>query len=219
MRTYYDAITEFIFAEDAPGKADVIFVPGGNYPDAAEHAAGLWLQGLSPLICVSGRYSKAAGCFDGDSRFETECDYLTSVLRSCGVPGEAIIPERKATFTWENAIFSRRELEKRGISAGKAILSCQNWHARRCLMYYQQQFPQTQFLVSPVSTRGITRDNWMLDREKTDIVLGEVERCGAQFHEILHHLAEGNRFCTPDDWSSPFGQTGVTDEQTHRDRP
>ena len=41
MGEFYDAISDFIFVEDTPQKADVIFVPGGNYPDAAVHAATL----------------------------------------------------------------------------------------------------------------------------------------------------------------------------------
>lgn len=206
MDRYYDAITDFIFVQDDPAASDVIFVPGGDYPDAAEGAAGLYRKGFSPFICVSGRYSKSAGQFEKDARFETECDYLKDVLLHRGVPESAIIPEREATFTWENAIFSRRALERRGIACRRAILSCQNWHARRCLMYYRQQFPETEFRVCPVSTRGITRENWTKDPDKIDVVLGEVERCGAQFHEILKHLDEGRDYCRPDDWASPLGR-------------
>ena len=96
-----------------------------------------------------------------------------------------------------NAIFSRKVCESRHIKVQKAILCCQNWHARRCLMYYGQQFPETQFFVCPVSTRGITRDNWYLDPERADVVLSEVERCGAQFHEIVRHYQEGKAYCRP----------------------
>ena len=52
-------------------------------------------------------------------------------------------------------------------------------------MYYQEQFPRTQLIVCPVVTQGISRENWYLDEKKIDVVLGEVERCGSQFHEIL----------------------------------
>lgn len=74
-------------------------------------------------------------------------------------------------------------------------------------MYYGQQFPQARLLVCPVSTRGITRDNWYLDPVKADLVLSEVERCGAQFHEIVRHFSQGKDYQTPDDWKSPFGKT------------
>ena len=57
MGKFYDAISDFIFVEDTPQKADVIFVPGGNYPDAAVHAAALYRQGFAPYILPSGKYS------------------------------------------------------------------------------------------------------------------------------------------------------------------
>ncbi|MCR5160515.1 MAG: hypothetical protein K6C06_01985, partial [Lachnospiraceae bacterium] len=51
--------------------------------------------------------------------------------------------------------------------------------------YYKQQFPKTRILVCPVVTRGITKDNWFLDEEKTRTVLGELSRCGEQFACML----------------------------------
>jgi len=208
---YLDGITDFIFVSDQPERADVIFVPGGNYPEAAENAARLYHEGYAPFICPSGKYAKAVGHFRGPGKedgtfYGTEWAYLKDVLLKLGVPEEAILKEDRATFTWENAIFSREVCEKAGIEVKTAILSCQNWHARRCLMYYGQQFPDARILVCPVATRGITRDNWYLDPVKADLVLSEVERCGAQFHEIVRHYGEGKDYRTPDDWKSPFGK-------------
>ena len=180
---FYQGITEFIFVRHELKKADIIFVPGGNYPEAAEHAARLFQRQYAPLILPSGRYSILEGAFQGP--YETEWEYLRDILLKSGVPREAILKEDRATFTYENAIESRKVTERLGLKINRAILSCQAFHARRCLMYYQEQFPETEFLVSPVETRGISRENWFLDREKIDVVLGEVERCGSQFHEIL----------------------------------
>ena len=188
MERFFDCLTEFIFLEDEPEKADVIFVPGGNYPEGAERAAALFHGGFAPLIIPSGRYSKPAGRFTGDPRFSTEWEYLQDILRRRGVPEEAILREDRATFTWENAIFSRQVLAERGVDVRKALLVCQAFHARRCFMYYRQQFPETALIMCPVVTRNITRENWYRDPEKIDVVLGEVERCGAQFHEIMKDL-------------------------------
>ncbi len=182
---FYDAITSFIFVEDKPEKADVIFLPGGAYPESAVNAARLYREGYAPYVLPSGRWARWEGRFLADPRFDTEWEYLRDILLKHGVPDSAILKEDRATFTWENAIYSRILLENEGIKAEKAILSCQNWHARRCLLYYQEQFPDTDILVCPVETKGITRDNWYLDEDKIDRVLGEVERCGSQFHDIL----------------------------------
>lgn len=184
---FFDCITDFIFLEDVPEKADVIFVPGGNYPDSARHAARLYAQGYAPLVLPSGRYPKPVGTFldpEGKNR-RTEWEYLHDILIEAGVPEQAILKEDQATFTWENAIYSKRLLELMQIHVKKAIIACQAYHARRCRMYYQEQFSDVELLVCPIVTKGITRDNWYLDEQKIDIVLGEVERCGNQFHEIM----------------------------------
>ena len=117
--------------------------------------------------------------------YETEFDYLHDILVKNGVNEAAILRENQATFTYQNAIFSRQVLETAGIPVKWVILCCQAFHARRALLYYQEQFPETEFVVCPVVTRGIDRDTWMKTGEGIDTVLGEVERCGSQFHEIL----------------------------------
>lgn len=213
---FYDCITEFIFVEDEPQRSDLIFVPGGSYPDAAERAAILYHDGYAPYVMPSGRYSILRGRFvppedevlakkqdddlsnqfkalktmeDGQQTcggYETECDYLCDILRRCGVPERAILREDQATFTYENAIFSRKRAEELGLQIHRAILCCQAFHARRCLMYYQEQFPDTEFLVCPVVTKGISRGSWYQTRQGIDRVLGELERCGGQFHEIMY---------------------------------
>ena len=62
---------------------------------------------------------------------------LKNVLLKNGVPEEAILMENQATFTYENAIFSRQVTDLHKIQVKKAILCCKTYHARRSLMYYQ----------------------------------------------------------------------------------
>ena len=169
---FFDCITDFIFVEHEPERADVIFVPGGDYPESARRAAALYSQGYAPLVLPSGRFSKLRGFFpDPEGRGRaTEWEYLRDILKKCGVREDAILKEDRATFTWENAICSRQLLESMQIEAEKAIIVCQAFHARRCLMYYQEQFPRTRLLVCPVVTQGIKRDNWYLDERKIDLL-------------------------------------------------
>ncbi len=190
---FYDAITDFIFVEDEPEKSDIIFLPGGDFSESAMHAAKLYKEGYAPLILPSGKYSIKKKSFispDGKD-YETECDYFCAVLKNAGVPYQAILKEPEAAFTWENAIYSRKITDREGFMIRRAIIICQAFHARRCLMYYQQQYPDTKFFVCPVVTKGISRENWFLSRDGIDTVLGEVERCGTQFHEIIADAAGG----------------------------
>lgn len=181
---FWQCITDFIFVEDEPQRADIIFVPGGNYPDAAQYAAELYSQGLAPYVLPSGRYSILKGEFER-AGYETECDYLCDILRCGGVPEDAVIRENQATFTYENAVYSRKRVEELDIPVHRAILCCQAFHARRSLMYYQEQFPDAEILVCPVVTKGIDRNTWHRTEQGIDTVLGEMERCGGQFHEIM----------------------------------
>lgn len=190
---FYDAITEFIFVQNSPSPSDIIFVPGGVYGEVALHAAELYHRKLAPLILVSGKYSILTDRFTGAvspapftrNPYTCESDFLGDILLQNGVPEAAIIYERRASYTYENAKFSKTLVNEQDIHVHSAILSCQAYHARRCLLYYQEQFPDTDFYVSPVETRGINRNSWHSSPEQIDIVLQELERCGSQFHEIM----------------------------------
>lgn len=184
MTKFLQDITNFIFLEDEPKKADVIFIPGSNEGELARTAAKLYHKGYAPLLIPSGKYAKWTG-HSLVEEFETESDHFAKILMEEGVPESAIIKEREATYTYQNAIFTRKILDERGIEVKRALLCCQAYHARRSKLYYQVLFPDTEILVCPTVTKEIAKDNWFKSREKIDKVLSEMERCGAQFHEIV----------------------------------
>lgn len=70
---------------------------------------------IAPYVLPSGRYSKLLGSFSGVSsknhiynkEYETEWEFLKDVLIKNGVKEEAILKEDKATFTYENALYSK----------------------------------------------------------------------------------------------------------------
>lgn len=189
---FIEDITDFIFVEHQPEKADVIFIPGGDQGALAVTAAKLYREGYAPWVLPSGRFSKPVGrCMIPG--YETEWEFLRDILVEHGVPKEAVLEERQATFTYENAIFSRKVTDAFGIEVKRAILCSQACHARRALLYYEVLYPDTEFFVCPAVTRGISRDNWFLEEDKIDVVLGELERCGSQFHEILRQYGGTGR--------------------------
>ena len=192
-------VTNFIFLEDAPKPADVIFVPGNSHAEPSELAAQLYAQGLAPRVLPSGRYAIGRGEFAGQTsgahtyvgRFETEWAFMRHVLLQNGVPDTAILREDEATYTYQNAIYSRRRTDAERILVRRALLCCMPQHARRAKMYYETLYPDAQLLVCPVKDAPFTRDSWMLEPEGIDAVLGELERCGAQFHDIMRELLAG----------------------------
>lgn len=193
---FLNQITEFIFVEDKPEKSDVIFIPGSGFPQLAEEAAKLYHQGMAPYILPSGRYSILNGKFAGvqekkelyDGEYETEWEFLKEVLKKNHVSEEHILREDKATYTYENAIYSRKVTDCLGMEIKKAILCCKPYHARRSLLYYQLLYPETQFFVRPIQDSDVKRENWYLTEKGIRLVFGEVQRIGEQFVDITREM-------------------------------
>ena len=191
-------ITNFIFVEDKPQAADIIFIPGGCCPELPEQAASLYHKGFAPLLLPSGGLSvkmekwpgptSKADIYNGD--YKNDCEFYTDVLLKSSVPGSAIIGEDKSGHTRNNAFFSRKVVDENSLTIQRAIIVCKSFHSRRCLMLYQLAFPETELYVVPVDCEGITRDTWYRFESGIDCVLGELARCGNQFvgdiKEYLH---------------------------------
>lgn len=84
-----------------------------------------------------------------EGRFETEWAFMRAVLMANGVPENAILREDEATFTYQNAIYSRRRTDAEKLTVRRALLCCMPIHARRAKMYYQTLFPETELLICP----------------------------------------------------------------------
>ncbi|MCI5650197.1 MAG: YdcF family protein [Fusicatenibacter sp.] len=192
---FLNNFTDFIFVEHEPKEADIIFIPGNGFPQMALEAAKLWKEGYAKWILPSGRYSTLVGHFSGvmamqerfSNNYRTEWEFLHEVLRSEGVPDEVILREEQATYTYENALMSKKVTDEKGLEIHQAIICCKSHHARRCQMYYQLVYPDAELLICP-SDAEVSRENWHTTAEGIDLVLGEIERCGGQFHKILRDL-------------------------------
>lgn len=195
------AVTDFVFVEHPPEKADVILIPGSRKIEHALHAAALYRAGYAPWVLPSGRFAVSNGHFKGvperyqadyPDAYETEWAFLRAVLMRHGVPESAILREDNATYTWENARFSRDVLVRLGIPCRTAILACHAFHARRALLYYQAAMPRTRFVVCPAQTPGYARADWFLTDKGRRCVLGEVERLGGQIGEVFSAMLDEN---------------------------
>lgn len=189
-------ITRFIFLEDAPHKSDVIFVPGNGHAEPSELAARLYAEGYAPYVLPSGRYAIGSSGFVGQKSgsreyagdFTTEWAFMRHILMENGVPDSAILREDEATYTYQNAINSRRRTDDMKLDVRSGILCCMPVHARRAKMYYQTLYPDAHLFVCPAPGTPVTRDTWMHEPDGIDAVLGELSRCGGQFHDILKEI-------------------------------
>ena len=182
-------ISDFIFVSEEPQKVDAIFLPGGSHPEQPEYAAELYRKGLAEWIVPSGGVSvkekkwhgvrSKAEIYNGDYR--SDCEFFTDVLVKNGVLPTAIIEENKSGHTRDNAFFSRKAVDEKGVTIKSAIIVCKAFHARRCLMLYQMAFPNVDMIVCPVHCYNITKENWYTTEKGTERVFGELARCGNQF--------------------------------------
>ncbi|MCL2463185.1 MAG: YdcF family protein [Defluviitaleaceae bacterium] len=200
QKKLFEDISKFIFVNDAPVLSDVIFLPGGTYPEAAERAARLWKAGYAPLIAPSGKYYALAEGFGGvkskaeiyGENFSTEWEFFRHVLLANGVDERGIVPEKEAGTTCENAKFTRKMLDGMGVGVKRAIICCKSYHARRALMYYQYYFPEAELRVCPADISGINRDNWYLTEKGIKAVMGEMRKCGGQFEVMYGGVSQIN---------------------------
>lgn len=188
-------ITEFIFVSDKPQQADIIFIPGGSWPEPVEKAAALWHEGYAPLILPSGKYGVKRGYFPGTQAkeelyggvFDTEWAFMKQVLIRCGVDESVILKEDRACErgTYDNAFFSKNVTDALGLTIRRAIICCKSFHARRCLMFYAWAYPETEFFVASVDIEHTGKDDWYTQPKGIERVLSEMQKCGQYFKDAI----------------------------------
>ncbi len=184
---YIRAVTDFIYVEHAPEKCDAIFIPGSLHPYHIRRAAELYHEGYAPWVIPSGKYGLTRP-FSPDAAYATEWAWMQSELMRQGVPENAILREDQATYTWENAQFSRALTDCLGLTIRRGMLCCRSFHARRALLYYQAAYPDTEWFVCPGEETGLTRNDWFKTPEGRARILGEVRRLGDQVNEVFEQM-------------------------------
>lgn len=174
-----EKITDYIFVNDKPCKADAIFVVGGSLPDSAELAAKLYHNGYSKNIIIGGKYSIKRGSFPLPE-YETEYDFYKDILIRNGVSENDIYGEADSTYTRQNAEFARRVTDENGIEIHSAIIICKSFHARRCLLFWKMYFPDVDFKVVTFDGFDVSKDNWYKTDYGMKRVLGELKRIKEQ---------------------------------------
>ena len=186
---YIRAAEDFIFVEDAPQPADVLLIPGSAHSEHVLRAAELYRAGYAPWVLPSGFHAKRDERFPIPG-FESEWAWMRALLVENGVPESAILREDRATYTWENAQFSRDALRRAGLTVRRAILCCRAPHARRALLYYEAAMPEVDFLVCPAQVDGCRRGEWWQTEAGRARVLGEIRRLGDQVAEVFAAAVE-----------------------------
>ena len=153
--------------------SDLILVLGSNDLRVAEHAAGLFVRGLAPLMVCSGSVGRLTATRFARSEAETFAD----VAVANGVPREAILLETRSTNTGENVVFSRDLLAARGIHPWRVILVQKPYMERRAYATFLRQWPGPE---ARVTSPPIPFDDYFTPDLPRDLVInilvGDVQR-------------------------------------------
>jgi len=103
---------------DGTGAADAIVCLGSANLGTARRAAVLFHEGVAPRVVVSG------GTPWPGAQHATEADAFTAELLARDVPAGAVVVERRATNTGENARFALDTLDDLGVSPGRLVVVC-----------------------------------------------------------------------------------------------
>lgn len=122
---------------------NVILALGSHDLRVAEHAAQLILQGVAPLMVVSGGAGKVtSGVWN-----EPEADAYARVAEGLGVNPEQILKESASTNTTDNVVNSREMLASLDQEVSQGMLVCKPYMARRALAVATKQWPEVDWFV------------------------------------------------------------------------
>lgn len=171
-------VSDYLFIQDDPSPADLIFVFGGRRPERAQKAVELYNQGLAPQILISG----------GDNRGTnvTEAEALKKLVVEAGVPNSAILLETESTNTLESVEKSTRLIEERiGWGNVKAvILVTSPAKMKRAKQTVARHIPrEVKIYCVPDGRTDIAKDNWWTSEEGREAVFRELEKVRVYAHQ------------------------------------
>lgn len=151
-------IADYLMAETQLAPADLIFVFGCRWPEQlAARAAELYAQGYARTILVSGGVDTDAGI--------PEWLHISRLMIAKGVPASAILVEKEARHTGENAALGRAVAEAAlGRDSVGSVICVGAVHAsRRYAMTLERHWPGPVKMLSAVSGFDTPKERWIED--------------------------------------------------------
>lgn len=172
MRLYDSrvAISQFLFVNEPPEAVDLAFVCCSPTVSSLVPALSLYKSGLTSRILITG----AGVTKDNVVEWQLYRDHA----RAAGVPEAAILLEKEARNTAENAAFGAALIEAElGWDTVKTVaVSAKPFHMRRALMTLRKHFPDHVRLIAqpPSDPRDLSAETWWQTEWGRKRVLGEL---------------------------------------------
>lgn len=136
--------------------SDVIIVLSGEQGERVETAVKLYTQGFAPCLLMTGgpvEWNVAAA------------EIMAWQAESLGVPPQDIVLERKATSTYENALYTLKILKEKGWRS--AIVVTSPYHLRRTRFIFEKVFAGSNIHLSFYGAENpwlVPEEWWRQDR-------------------------------------------------------
>jgi uncharacterized SAM-binding protein YcdF (DUF218 family) len=124
--------------------SDCILVLGSHDLRVAHRGAELYLQGLAPLLILSG----GLGNVTKGIWTKTEADQFARIAISKGVPEKDILIENRSTNTGENILFTQQLLQEKGLDPKSFIVVQKPYMERRSYATFKKHWPNKKLLVT-----------------------------------------------------------------------
>lgn len=156
-----------------PVKSDCILALGSHDLRVAERAAELYLQGLAPLVIMSG----GLGNFTKEMWSEKEADKFALIAVQMGVPEKAVLIENQSTNTGENILFTQNLLKEKQLDPASFIVVQKPYMERRSYATFKKHWPNKNILVtSPqISLTDYPTDEIPMEKV-INIMVGDLHR-------------------------------------------
>lgn len=178
-RKEIEKITNYIFLQSNPKKADLALVFGTRHQEAINKVYELYHSGFVPKILVSGGINRVTG--------KNEAIEMSKKLIELGVKKGDIILEDQSTNSLENVLFSKKVIEEKlGFEKIRKIIAVvKHYHSRRSLMTLKKHFSKNIELI-PVTYEiyGFNKNNW------SDSKIGK-EKVMNEWNKIPEYLEKG----------------------------
>jgi uncharacterized SAM-binding protein YcdF (DUF218 family) len=171
--------------DEPSAQSDALIVLGDdNYAaDRAFHAAGLYREGVAPVVVASGRMLRQnAGI----------ADLMEHDLESFGVPATSIVKlKHRAQNTREEAVEASRLIQARGWKRVTVVTS--NYHARRARFIFERVLPTSVSLrVSGARDSEFDPSRWWETRQGRKLFMLELAGYLVARWELRSRPAPGN---------------------------
>jgi uncharacterized SAM-binding protein YcdF (DUF218 family) len=164
---------DYLNIPNNPSSADIVLALGSSDTRVAHEAARLTLEGIAPLLVISGGVGKVTSRDGGTS----ESARFAKIALESGVSIDRLILESTATNTGENFTRTRSLLDSKGIFPCIVVFVTKPYMKRRALATAIKQWPEVTWIPhAPDIAFEDYPDETISQEQMIQLMVGDLQR-------------------------------------------